>query len=321
MPAAINNTRLQNQDDEEGRFFRLISWQGRYNMSFSEAWDRRLDTEHRQNHQGLYAATAEGELLGYCGARTPDQLVAMLQQALEKWRGRRTQLKSVELEDLTERDESLRWEFPEGGLVLHVGISDLPRKVDHRPNDYRRHAHNVDYVWFLKDEMLSIVPRNVKVGMVFPFPDKLTRRLARYHLLDYVHGETDPWPATAVRAADLKLRVTKATAERVDMTLTGEALLCEKGIYEYDGKVQERGFDAKLLGYLSFDRKAKKFIRFDIVAVGTRWGATTHSGRGAADAVPGPMGIAMTIAGNEPRDRTPPHISQHRGSDRHYFER
>jgi hypothetical protein len=107
------------------------------------------------------------------------------------------------------------------------------------------------------------------------------------------------------------------TPERVKLTLTGQARMREEGRW-FEGAVQERGFEASLLGYLAFDRRAERFTRFDVVAVGTRWGATTHSGR-PNDFEPAPMGIAMTIAGKEARDRTAPHVSQRRSGMEWYL--
>ena len=105
----------------------------------------------------------------------------------------------------------------------------------------------------------------------------------------------------------------------VDLELFGHADLCEEGdwctfppresVYkrgEMCCVIRERGFDAKMLGYLSFDRQAQRFSRFDLVAVGSRWGATTFNNR-REDVERAPMGVAMTIAGREERDRTPPH--------------
>ena len=78
MPVAVDNTRLQNQDDEEGQFLRLVSWQGRYQYSYADAHARRTDTKHGKNHQGLYVTTTAGELLGSQATRNPDQLLQML---------------------------------------------------------------------------------------------------------------------------------------------------------------------------------------------------------------------------------------------------
>lgn len=143
IPVAVNNTRLQRQADDEGRFLRLISWQGRYGYSFEEAQARLEDIDHGLNHQGLYAVTAEGEVLGsrnrlFPGGKVsvhgvgsdPDRFLWMLRRALENWDNRKTQHETLEIEDLAYRDPTFSWTgYPEDGLVLHLGVRDLPREV------------------------------------------------------------------------------------------------------------------------------------------------------------------------------------------------
>lgn len=331
MPVAVDNTRLQSQDDEEGQFLRLVSWQGRYQYSYADAHARRTDTKHGKNHQGLYVTTTAGELLGSQATRNPDQLLQMLRRALVNWDERKTQLEGFEIGELKRRDPEFIWTYPEDGLVLHLGCQDLARQVDPRPLGWQRDAHNQDYVWFLGAEMRAIVPADVSVGDVFFMPEVVTQRLIRYHMLDCVRGETPPWPDSALRDVELKLRVTDATADRVKMRVSGHALLHELGdwcvhpppssayrIGEMCCLIRERGFDAALLGYLWFDRRAQAFSRFDLVAVGTRWGGTVFNVR-REDVAPAPMGIAITLAGRAARDRTAPHISHTRKSWQRYF--
>ena len=176
-------------------------------------------------------------------------------------------------------------EVADGGFGEDDGRGLQRGKAGRCPPDWQRDAHNQDYVWFLGAEMQAIVPADAAVGDVFFMPEIVTQRLIRYHMLDCVRGETPPWPASALRDIELKLRVTDASADRVKMRVSGHALLHEEGdwcvhppsssayrIGEMCCLIRERGFDATLLGYLCFDRRAQAFSRFDLVAVGTRWG-------------------------------------------------
>ena len=88
---AVDNTRLQNQDEEEGQFLRLISWQRRYQYAYADAHARRLDIKRGKNHQGFYATTTAGELLGIQATRNPEKLLQMLRRALINWDQRKTQ--------------------------------------------------------------------------------------------------------------------------------------------------------------------------------------------------------------------------------------
>ncbi len=346
VTVAVDNTRLQRQDDAEGRFLRLIAWQGRYGYSFDEALAKVSDIDHGMNHQGLYVTTTEGEVLGTRNRRgphgilqaaggsmstNPDLLVEMLGKALKNWEIQNTQREAYEIGEV-DREEAFIWEYPEDGLVLHLGCWDLPRRVDLRPDNRRREAHNQDYVWFRREEMLSIVPPGVSAGDTFLMPEGLNRRLVRYHLVDSVGGQPSYWSPEALRDVEVKLEVTGVTPERVDLTVSGQARLYEEGDWcahppsssayrmgEMCCLIRERGFDASLLGYLCFDLRTGRFSQFDLVGVGTRWGGTNVSGR-REDIEPSPMGIAMTLAGTESRDRTPPHASQRRGNLERYFE-
>ena len=47
-----------------------------------------------------------------------------------------------------------------------------------------------------------------------------------------------------------------------------------------------------------FDVERGRFTRFDLVAIGTRWGGTTHNARGR-DLDPAPVGYAFTLAGDD----------------------
>lgn len=331
IPVAVNNSGLQRQADDEGRFLRLISWQGRYGYSFDEARARLEDIDHGLNHQGLYVTTTEGEVLGsrnrlFPGGKAsvhgigsdPDRFLWMLRRALVNWENRKTQREALEIEDLAYRDPTFSGvAYPEDGLVLHLGVRDLLRQVDTRPSGIKREAHNQDYVWFRRQEVLSMVPLDAVVGDVIPIPEGLVRRLVRYHLADYVRGETSSWSSEAIRDASMVLTVTEETPEWMDLRLSGAAQLFEKGSW-YEGVCRERGLDASLLGYLRFDRQMERFVRFDVVAVGSRWGGTEYNGR-QDDLEPAPIGVAMTIAGQEARDRTAPHACQSRGGLERYF--
>ena len=320
VPVAANISSLQRQDDEEGRFLRLVAWQGRFGLSFEAAKARMAEPEHGECHQGQFAVTTEGELLGSRHTRDPNLLLEVLEKALKNWERRKTQLAATEVADVADPDGRFAWRYPEDGLVLHLGCTDLPRQVDLRPEE-RRGAHNQDYVWITREEMLAIGPDDARAGDSFPMHGPVARRLIRYHLIDSVRGETPAWPAEALRDTEMTLTVIEATPDRADLRLSGHAHLVEQGEWHSRRRnngisclIQERGYDARLLGRLTFDRRERRFSRFDLMAVGTRWGGTTFNVR-HDDVEPAPMGVAFTLAGREARDRTPPHASPGR-----YFE-
>ena len=318
IPVAANISWLQRQDDDEGRFLRLISWQGRFKDSYEVARAKMAETTHGECHQGLFVATTEGELLGTRHTRDPEELLAMLDKAMTGWPNRKTQLEALELGEV-DRQKEFDWEYPEGGLVLHQSYVDLERKFDVRPQDWRKDGHNIDYVWITREEMQSIVPENITRGETFPLPDSVLTRLVRFHLLDMVRGETHPWKPEALEDVEIQLSPYLLDDEFFELKITGRVRLRERGEWccppsrnspwgrdEICCIINERGYHAEILGYAAYNRKKREFKRFDLVSIGTRWGGTTYNAR-TDDTEPGPMGIAFTIAGEEHRDRTPPH--------------
>jgi len=316
IPAAVNINHLQRQDDAEGVLFRTISWQGRHKRTFEEAGGLAQDTARGEGHQGQYVASIDGELFGTRHTPDPDQLLEMLHEALEKWEGRSAQRSASQIGE-TERDPRHVWIYPEDGLVLHLGCRDL-YDASESPEEWRFDAHNQNYVWLTSEEVKSIVPDDVHVGDRFDLAEVIKRRLVRFHLLDIVRGETPPWPKDAPVNLKMTLECIMGDSEKVSLKLTGGGLLVESGdwcsqparrsVYrrgEMCCAIGERGFEPRILGHLTYDRKANAFTRFDVVAVGTRWGGTTFNFR-QEDVEPAGIGIAMTIAGSHARDRTPP---------------
>lgn len=324
--AAININSLQRQDDEEGRYFRLIAWQGRFKLSFEEAQAKMAQTDHGECHQGQFVATIDGELLGTRHTADPDDLLEMLHTALGNWENRITQREGATVGELA-RDERYVWTYPEDGLVLHLGCTDLPREMDTRPEDgIYRTAHNQDFVWMTREEMLSIVPEGVQKGDRFSLPEAIHRRLVRHHMLDIVRGETPAWPKDVPQDVAMELHVTDVDSDRVQMTLHGGGKLQEEGkwcvqppprsVYRRGQMcclVEARGFEPHILGYVEFDRVRERFTRFDVLMVGSRWGGTTFNMR-CDDTDAAPLGIAMTLAQDDALSRIPPH-----GSPRSYF--
>ena len=71
----------------------------------------------------------------------------------------------------------------------------------------------------------------------------------------------------------------------------------------------ERGYEARLFGYLHFDRIRKVVDRLDIVAVGEHWG----EGEYTSGARPGrkPLGIALELVkGERAADKIPPQAAR-----------
>ena len=304
VPVADNCSYTQTQPDAKGEFFRLVAEQGHYGGR----------TKPTATRQGLYACTAEGELLTSINTREADGVLEMMQQALDKWHQRPIFSTQRNVPESYEPAPGYRWEYPDGGLILKVSVRDLPREspVTELPNakGEANAQHNLDYAWFTKTEASAMVPPEIQAGQSYPAPEIFVQRIARFHLVDTVRGESPRLGAEDVKKAEMTLTVKSATADQVNLRIEGEVRNEAHPSFDvnpFSGQAVDkgRGVDLRLLGYLHYDRQQKEFDRFDMIAVGQRWGATTYNGR-FDDLGPAPIGFAFELAPNSPIDRTPP---------------
>ena len=70
-----------------------------------------------------------------------------------------------------------------------------------------------------------------------------------------------------------------------------------------------RGYEARVQGYLTYDRARDRLTRCDLLSWGEAWGRGTYTG----GPPPGrfPLVIALSLAGNAPADQVPPQGSRH----------
>lgn len=293
---------MQRGEDPEARLFQKIAEQGHYAGR----------VEPSDTRQGLYAATASGVLLGSLNHRQPARVARMLREALAKYEA----LPAAERRRSdAERSAPAprRWEdrYPPDGLALAQYSRDVGRAAA-EGRDWRARAWNKDFAWFDAAEAASLVPLDLEVGARRDWPAALIRRLARLHLLDNVRGQTSALPEDAVLRARATSEVVAVEGERVELRITGRTRTLAEGEWAVHGFADRgapgehvRGFDAELLGRATWDRAARRFVAFELLAVGTRVGATQFNGR-HDDPGPAPLGILFELAGATPADRVPP---------------
>jgi hypothetical protein len=195
--------------------------------------------------------------------------------------------------------------YPEDGLVLNVTSRDMPRDVqDAQParSDWRAFAWNQDFAWFTKKEAKQFVPEP-KVGQKRDLAMPLIHRIACAHLVDNVRGQTTPFDESQVKKARLTAEVTAVDGKVVSLRLEGETLTDDEGS-------RKHGLDMHLLGNATYDLAKERFLKFELVAVGSRWGGTQFNGR-RRDADAAPIGILFTLASNSPCERVAPAFTNH----------
>jgi hypothetical protein len=289
VPAADEVHFLQTVKGPEGALFRTIAEQGHYAGR----------TQPTSTRQGIYATAPSGVLLASINSNSPKEMKAMLEKALAKW----AELPESErfLAEIPKSDR-FRWEsrYPADGLVLRVVARDLPRSTPKKDPRW-----NLDTAWFTKEEMASFT----KEGAV---DEKLVRRIARCHLLDFVRGQTYLYDEKHVEKAELAVKVVREDGDIVELRYEGATRTSAEGKWPVRGFAdmnaptdQKRGYDAKLLGRAKYDRAKGRFVEFELVAAGTRWGGTQYNARGD-DLLPAPLGLAFTLAGDSPSARVAP---------------
>ncbi len=267
IPVAIDQAYQRRQADTEGDFYRKIASQG-----------PRHDFKNGTT-QGLYAATASGELLGYTNHRSPERVMGMLNMALENHQPQATN--PIEPKEI---DARYNPSPPENGLVLRVQgkvLGGYPDTNDPWQQIFQN-ALSRDNLWVKGDEHASLVRGEI--------PKTLQRRIARFHLTDATRGEPPMWKTDEIREIAFAIR---------DGKLTGNVHLETK-----DGR---RGYIAEILGEIETHNDI--VTRLDAVVKGQFWGA----GRYTKNPPPGrfPLAISFTLAdGSDVADNIPPQGSR-----------
>jgi hypothetical protein len=298
VPAADEVYRMQDLKtgtDPECRLFQKFAELGHYRRPGA-------------TRQGTYCVSPSGVLLGSVNSNDPKRIAGLLEQSLVKWGTLKREERLLPTDPRKRLADIKRPErrYPEGGLVLNVTSRDMPRekaKASPTRAGWRELAWNQDFAWFTKAEARQFVPLEAKVGNKQNLPVPLLHRIACAHLVDNVRGQTSPFEESQVKQARLSTEVTAVDGDVVSLRLEGETRTAAEGRPEH-------GLEMRLLGKATFDLAKGRFLAFELVAVGSRWGATRLNGRrGDTDAAP--MGILFTLAADGPCERVAPAFSRH----------
>jgi hypothetical protein len=263
--------------------------------------------------QGTYILTPTGILLASRHSINEDELAEYLAQGLEKYK----QLSAKErLGTVTRRRRKSASLYPDDGLVLSLVLRKFYSRKPVGRAAIGVVESNRDFAWFKKKEAEQFLPLTPKESDTYDVPRYLVERLARYHFTDTVRAFADPYPARCVKEAQLTatvLAVRRGVVKlRYDGTVRSEQDDTPRfGLTRERGRLPrrpERSFQAKLLGYATFDQEEKRFTEFELVALGTQQGGGE---RGSKDLVA--IGVALTLAKDSPVERIEPfHLELYR---------
>ncbi len=266
IPVAIDQAYQRRQKDTEGDFYRKIAGQGPRN-------------NFKGTTQGLYLATASGQLLGYNNNRGGDRIRRMMKKALEGF-----EAPAAAVIKRSKVDARYNPKPPEEGLVVRVQSKVLGgyEKTEDRWRKIFQDTLSRDNLWVTKEEQDALAAGRI--------PPALQKRIARYHLVDNTRGEPPMWKADEIRSIEFSLK---------DGRLRGSVHL--------ETASGERGYKVSLLGHV--EKKNGKITRFDLVARGDFWGEGTYT-RGAPKGR-FPLGASFTLAdGSDIADGVPPQGSR-----------
>lgn len=246
-------------------------------------------------------ATPDGKLLAYDHFHpNPQRFLALLERGEKQ--GKPARNAAFTLTNSASLDGQYARRPPAGGLILNV-FSRIPLPPPPGKTWTPNQATGRDHFWITRNEWRALLPAEWKTGVRYALPQAVTERLLRFHLVDNVRGEPDFWRRADLRAANLTLRVADARSGR--LVLEGTARM------EHGG---ERGYEARLQGYLAYDKKQDRLTRFDLLAWGDAWGEGRYT-RGAPSGR-FPLVVAASLAGNggadsqSGADRVPPQASR-----------
>ena len=262
IAVAIDQAYHRRQQDAEGEFYRKIAGQGPRN-------------DFKKTTQGLYLASASGELLGFNNNRGGDRVKALMKKALEQF-----QAPTATPIEAGPVDGRYHAPLPGGGMVVRVQAKILGgyEPTTDRWRKIFQEALSRDNLWLTAAEQEALVAGGL--------PSSLQQRLVRYHLIDNTRGEPQMWKAEEITSLCLSLE---------------KGLL--SGTVHLETASGNRGYQANLLGHI--EHKDGKITRFDLVAHGQFWGECTYTP--GAPKGKFPLAVSFTLAdGSDVADGVPP---------------
>ncbi len=294
--------RLQRGKDPECLLAQKIFEQGHYAGR----------TQPTGTRQGIYATAPSGLMLASINTNDPQKMAAMLKRALEKWNSTREseRMQTGDPSAETVKLDRPEQRYPKDGLVLRVFSRDLPG--EQQPSDWRADAWNQDYAWFRAEEARSLLPSDLRKGETAHVPEALIRRLARLNFVDNVRGQTIDYSNEDVKLAVLDSEVLSVAHGIVTVRFRGATRAEHEGIWALDGLKDTQGpakhkigMNLELFGSAEFDTAKSRFVSFEVLAVGRRFGATQYNGR-HDDMEQAPVGFCLSLAGDTPAEHVAP---------------
>ena len=270
IPTTDEVWRLQRVQDSDAIFFQEMANKGHYRTA-------------GQTRQGIYVCSPNGKLLSSINSLNADDVLKSIKNGLEKWNG--LSVSERQLPTDQKLKPSHRWEnsYPDQGLVLTSANADL--FTDPPVQDIRGDRSNLDHVWFSKSEARQWLQDDPQEGDIYELPDHLANRLFCFHLVDNVRGQTLPFAPQEIKKSNLQIEVQDRHQSNVRIKIKGYSEAIAQGewllgqndwtpTYPLDHSMK-----TEMLGKATFDLSLNRFMEFEMVAIGKRYGKTQNNSR------------------------------------------
>jgi hypothetical protein len=277
IPSTDEVYRLQRGRDPECVFFQDMANHGHYGG------------QPDSTRQGIYVCAPSGKFLSSINSNDPDRVLEMMRAGLQAWENLAGEERWLSAESAIKPQH--RWEdsFPSDGLIVNVISRDLPAQCD--PLAPCEVKWNQDYIWYSKEEARQWLGTDPQLGDVHQLPDELVARLARFHFVDNVKGQTSRFSRTGVKESQITTEVVERTGKLVRLKVSG----LTTGVAGEGWWQSSNGVVTRVLGQATFDLEQGAFVQFELVALGRRWGYTRHNSR-SRDSQSGPLGYVLRLA-------------------------
>jgi hypothetical protein len=309
IPVALDLQVESARQDAAGEFFRQINKVQRHGIMtyFTGASGR------------IHAMTADGKFFHCEGKPCRD---CNIRAALEAWNKLPESARkpgAIQIGELRKVDSNVKTTTP-GSLILQVYESrlagdlkrDLRRREKAETFSWGVYEPGRDYVWLTEADWKSLVPTDRPKGDRFSLPACFADHMIA-RLTDWSEANGARWAPEHIRSKDLTLTVEEVSSAAIRLRLEGSVRLAHaapkvavryhpdlRPLHHEDPKAFAR-YDARLLGFLSYDLAKKAFTRFDVVALGEYVGPLLNSYRNADGQnfyliKPCPLGVTFEIA-------------------------
>ncbi|MFK7769502.1 MAG: hypothetical protein AB8B55_19975 [Mariniblastus sp.] len=278
---------MQNGKDPDCKFFQNIARQGHYSG------------EGTPSKQGIYVVSADGSFLSSINSLNANAVIKTLKTGLARFEQLDESAKKIADEKQVESVNRFENREPKNGLILAVYSRDLPE--DLKPESDRATRWNRDTAWFSKKELLSLVPAAPVVGNTFKLPQVFTERMARFHLVDTINGQTDSFRSVEVAGSKLTGKITRVNVDEVEFQISGNSKSDSNS--ERYGRTP-RGVVTNVWGTAIYSKSKQSFSKLDFVAVGQRWGRTRFNDRRRGPKT-NAVGFAVTLAPSDEPTNVP----------------